>query len=131
MAAIDFQHVEDKHRAIHERLLNWGRWVTPGRSSFVSPMFRQYRSNAWQWHAPEYRESCDILDGQLVEKEISKLPEPHREALRWCYVHRCAAIHACRALAVSYAGLALLVRDGRQMMCNRLDGGFDGSDYRG
>ncbi len=122
--AVDFQHVEDKHKAIHERLLNWSRWVTPGRQSFVSPMFRQYRSNAWQWHTPEHRISCDIIDGQMVEKAVSKLPAPHREALRWCYVHRCSAIHACRALGVSYEGLARLIRDGRQMMCNRMEPNF-------
>lgn len=118
---VDFQKVEDIHKPIHERLVNWAAWATP-RSSHgaVSPMFRMYRSKAFQWHPPIYRETCDLIDAQLVEKTMRHLPHAHREALIWFYLVRCTPAIACRHLATNYAGLALFVRDGRQMVANLL-----------
>lgn len=118
--AQDFSHVEPHQSAVHDRLLNWARWVTPGSPSMVSPMFRQYRSHAWQWHTPEIRLTCDSLDAMAVEKIVAKLPAKHRDAVRWAYVHRCTPAIAIREMGVSYDGLAKLLRDGRQMLINLL-----------
>lgn len=114
----DFHRVEPDQLDIHDRLLNWARWVTPRTSSTVSPMFRQYRSHAWQWHTPEHRPTCDTLDAVLIEKTLRRLPVAHREAIRWCYVYRCTPAIAARELALSYEGLARHVRDGRTMVRN-------------
>jgi hypothetical protein len=114
----DFHHVDDDQLDIHDRLLNWARWVTPRTSSTVSPMFRQYRSHAWQWHTPDHRPTCDTLDALLVEKTMRLLPLRHREAVRWAYVYRCSPAIAIRELALSYDGLARYVRDGRMMVRN-------------
>lgn len=115
---VDYHHVEDKHNDIHQRLLNWASWVTPRSPSWISPMFRMYRSKAWQWHTPEYRVTCDTLDALAVEKGVSRLPEPHRSAVRWAYVVRCSPMHACKALGLSHEGLYRVLRDGRQMLSN-------------
>jgi hypothetical protein len=114
----DFHHVDDDQLDIHDRLLNWARWVTPRTSSTVSPMFRQYRSHAWQWHTPDYRQTCDTLDAVVIEKVVGRLPHVHREAIRWCYVYRCTPAIAIRSLALSYEGLARHLRDGRMMVRN-------------
>ena len=114
----DFHHVDPEHKAIHDRLLNWARWVTPRTSSTVSPMFRQYRSHAWQWHTPEFRPTCDLIDAVLIEKTVARLPRTHRETIRWAYVYRCTPAIAIRELALSYEGLARHVRDARTMLKN-------------
>lgn len=116
---IDFHAVRDEHLEIHRRLLNWARWVTPRTPSWVSPMFRMYRSHAWQWHTPEHRETCDMLDAQRIEKEVSGLPQKHREAVRWAYVICCPPIKAQRALGLTKDGLFRHIQDGRTMLKNR------------
>lgn len=118
----DFHRFYPHHSVIHERLLNWARWVTPRTSNSVSPMFRNYRSHAWQWHTPEHRETCDLLDAMVVEKAVGRLPVTHREAVRWAYVYRCLPYVACRELGVSEEGLARHIHDGRAMLQHALDG---------
>lgn len=118
----DFHHVEPQHRAIHDRLQNWGRWVrSDGVRHGICPMFRQARSMAFQWHMPEFRETVDPLDAAKVEKAVSGLPSYHRDAVRWAYVVQCQPAPVMRALGVSDQGLYRYLRDGRQMLINRLD----------
>lgn len=117
--SVDFHHVEDHQKDIDEKLHNWARWVTPRAPSWVSPMFRMAKSNSRQWHQPEIRETCDIIGAMLMEKEVCKLPEPHRAAIRWHYVIKCGPVKACKALGLTTEGLAKTVRDGRQMLINR------------
>jgi hypothetical protein len=114
----DFHHVGDDQLDVHERLLNWARWVIPRTSSTVSPMFRQYRSHAWQWHPAEHRPTCDNLDALVIEKTMRLLPVKQRDAVRWAYVYRCTPAIAIREIGVSYVGLAQLVREARFMVCN-------------
>lgn len=116
---IDFHQIEGRHEKIHIELENWARWVQPSRQSWVSPMFQQYRSKAWQWHAPEHRETVRSLDAIEMEKAVSKLPNKHRAAIRWAYVIRCSPSGPMRALGVSNDGLLLLLNDGRQMLVNK------------
>jgi hypothetical protein len=116
---IDFNRVELKHADINEKLENWARWVTPGRQSWVSPMFKQYRSKAWQWHPREFSDRARPLEAAAMETAVSGLPEKHRYAIRWAYVWRSSPATAMRALGVSNEGLLLLLRDGRQMLINR------------
>lgn len=118
---IDFHAVHDMHIEIHRRLLNWARWVTPGTKSWVSPMFRQCKSNAWQWHPPEFRESCDVLDAMKLEKTISTMPIKHRDTIRWAYVVCCPPSRAQRAFGLTKEGLMKHLEDGRAMLKNMLD----------
>ena len=87
----------------------------------MHPMWAKSRSNAWQWHVPEHRPTCDILKAQRTEKAVSKLPEKHRYAVRWCYVHRGHPAKAAKKAGVTIDGLYKLVRDGRQMLINRVN----------
>ena len=116
--AVDFHRVEPQHLLIHDMLLNWACWVSARPQSYINPMFRQYRSNSWQWHTPERLETCDIIQAQELEKLMRHLPMLQREAIRWSYVVRCSPTHARRALACTYPDLGQYVRDGRQMLCN-------------
>jgi DNA-directed RNA polymerase specialized sigma24 family protein len=116
---VDFHHVEDHQRDMDKRLQNWARWVKPRSPSWVSPMFRQARSNAWQWHTPEVRETCDMLDAQAMEKAVAALPEKHRTAIRWHYVYPVQPFKVQKALGVTEQALYGLVRDGRERLMNK------------
>lgn len=120
MTEIDFSYVEEKHTAIHTRLENWASWVQPRKGPSKHPMWRFAKSNAFQWHPPEIRKTCDTADAQRIEKAVAALPGPHGYAIRWCYVHRTTPARACRDLATNKAGLMQIIRDGRQMLVNRL-----------
>jgi DNA-directed RNA polymerase specialized sigma24 family protein len=120
MKTTDFNHIEPHQAAIHERLLNWSRWVSVRPHSRVHPMFAKYRP-AQHWDPKEMREACDTLDAQALEKVIGGLPPDHAFALRWCYVWRMSVGDARRAIGVSTEGLHRYLRDGRQFVINRLD----------
>lgn len=116
----DLHAVRYEHIAIHERCLNWARYVRDGRHrSSTLPMFKFYRQ-------VRHREfTCpipiDSLDGHAVEKAVGQLPEKHRDAIRWHYVHHAwiPPNKACRHLGVTRAGLSQLVHDARSMLRNR------------
>ena len=83
----DYHYVGPEHRAVHDRLINWARWVTPSTPSQVSPMFRQYRAPWWQWHTPQHRETVDLLDAEHVERQMRHLHDKVRVAGVWSYVY--------------------------------------------
>lgn len=118
--AIDFFFVPDHQVGVHTRLEAWARWVRVRPHGWqVTPMFRQYRSKAFQWHAPEVREPVNIPEAVAMEKAVSLLPEKHREAVRWAYVFAGPPGACARRLAVSKDGLLALITDGRQMLIDR------------
>lgn len=118
---VDYNHVPDHHKAIHARLENWRRWVMVRPHGWqVAPMFRMYQSKARQWETPVIKNPVDTLDAVLVEKAVALLPEKHRDAVRWNYVHAGDPVKMARALRVSKQGLADLVDAGRTMLKNRL-----------
>ena len=42
---VDYTHVPDHHKAIHERLENWGKWLRPRISGWhTHPMWRDSRT---------------------------------------------------------------------------------------
>lgn len=118
---IDFFLVADHHIAIHERLESWARWVRVRPVGWqVAPMFRQARSNSFQWHAPEAKAVVNIPEALEVEKAVSLLPEKHREAIRWCYVFPSRPGKVAQRLAVSNEGLMNLLNTARSMLRNQL-----------
>lgn len=118
---VDYNHVAAHHEAIHERLVNWERWVRVRPQGWqTAPMFRMYQSRARQWEAPVIQNPVDTLDAVVVEKAVSVLPEKHRAAVRWSYVHAGNPVAMARTLGVSKQGLADLVDAGRTMLKNRL-----------
>lgn len=118
---VDYNHVPERHAAIHARLENWRRWVIVRPNGWqVAPMFRLYQSKSRQWEAPVIQNPVDTLDAVLMEKAVSALPEKHRAAIRWSYVHAGNPVAMARSLAVSKQGLADLVDAGRAMLQNRI-----------
>lgn len=117
---VDFFLVEEHQLGIHARLLNWERWVVTRIGRNEAPIWRLGRSNSRQWHSPEPHAGVDLLDAVLLEKAVAALPDKHRDAIRWCYVWRSGPAKARRALAVTNEGLLRLIRDGRQMLLNRI-----------
>jgi DNA-directed RNA polymerase specialized sigma24 family protein len=117
---IDFFVVQDGHLSVHRRLEAWASWVRVRPHGWqVAPMFRQYRSKAFQWHVPELREPLNIPEAVEMEKAVSQLPEKHREAIRWVYVFGGGPLVMARKLAVTKRGLMDLVHGGRAMLKNR------------
>ena len=120
---VDYNHVPERHAAIHARLENWRRWVIVRPNGWqVAPMFRLYQSKSRQWEAPVIQNPVNTLDAVLVEKAVAALPEKHRAAVRWSYVHCGNPLAMARTLAVSKQGLADLVDAGRTMLKNRIGG---------
>lgn len=120
---IDFNAVEEKHAKIHARLENWGLWAkarAPGIDGDSSPMFRLYRADNFdRSYGTPTALHIDGMDAQRIFKGVAALPDPHRIGLNWFYVRPVSPSRACRLLATTMAGLALFVRDGRQMLVNR------------
>lgn len=115
----DFHFVPSEHKAIDARLENWSAYVRVKVPSWVSPIWKLGKSNGRQWHQPEYRPACDMLDGNAIEIAVRKLPELHRETLRWAYVFRGGEIPFRKRHGLTRDALALLLKDGRQMLINR------------
>ena len=118
---VDYNHVQDRHQAIHARLENWRRWViVRPHGWFTHPMWRDSRTSR-QWEVSPYiGVPVDTLDAALMEKAVYALPEKHREAVRWWYVYRRDPAAMARSLGVSKQGLADLVEAGRTMLQNRI-----------
>lgn len=120
---VDFDSVLPEHKEIDRRLSNWARWCRGSHrqwGSGISPMFRLYRSSDARRDA--YGELTDVgvdrLDAVQVHKAVTALPEKHRLAAHWFYLHPHNPKGAAATLGVSMHGLAELIRDGRQMLIN-------------
>ena len=118
--SVDFHFVSIGHHDIDKDLEQWARWVRPRPAGWQThPMFKQYRSHAWQWHVPELHPPINTLDAHKMEIAVSKLPQKNRDAVRWHYVFRNNPIQMARQLGVSKLGLLALVVAGRTMLNNR------------
>lgn len=120
MSDIDFHRVEPGHRAIDSRLKNWAAWCKPRHASLVCPMFRMMPP------PPRVRSDLQLLndyidgkDAQEIQKAVVALPDLHRAAIGWSYVNPSPPRRAAKVIGTTLSGLALLVRDGRQMLVNR------------
>ena len=118
---IDFHAVEAKHAEIHARLLNWAKWCNGSGGPTTSPMFRLYIAPARARGAEASWSSnpVDSGDASRIARYVAQLPEANRRALAWSYVKPINPRRAAQAMGVTLDGLALHVRDGRQMLINR------------
>ena len=121
MQVDDYNHVPECQQKIHARLEDWARWVVDRPNAWpTSPMFRHYRSHAWQWSRLDVRQPVNTLGALETEKAVSALPPNHRDSIRWSYVRRNNPVRMARTLGVSKGELAQLVVDARTMLMNRL-----------
>lgn len=117
---VDFHIVRDINLPIHERLQNWARYVSTGKTHWQAPIWRLGKSNGRQWHEPVLSVPVNTIDGHKLEKAVAALPDGHRDAIRWAYVHRrIQPFKMQRHLGVTEAGLLLLIEDARSMLRNR------------
>lgn len=120
---VDFSAVPPSQFKIHDRLENWARWCRdrPNREgSAGSPMFALYRSSeARRAYGFETNVPVDKFDAAAIAKAVAVLPDKHRRALQWCYLHPRNPIAMARELGVSLSGMADLVTAGRQMLINK------------
>lgn len=117
---VDYNHVPDHHKAIHERLENWARWVRVRPQGWqTQPMFRNFRASK-QWEAsPHIPTAIDSLDGLLIERVVSSLPDKHKAVLRWFYVFPSLHCNAMRRnLALTQDAMLQLLNDSRSMANN-------------
>lgn len=120
---IDLHHVPARHDEIHRRLEEWARWVRVRPIGwFQQPMFRMYQSKARQWDPePHIPVAINGMDALEVERAVSMLPEKNRTVIRWAYVYGWVpAKKVQRELALTHDGLAVMLRDGRDMVKNRI-----------
>jgi hypothetical protein len=118
---IDFHAVDERHHAIHARLLNWGRWCNGSGAPSSSPMFRLYRAPARSRGAEHTWSSnpVDGMDASRIAKYVTQLPEKHRKAIQWCYVKPINPRRAAAEIGATLEGLSLLLRDARSMLVNQ------------
>lgn len=122
VAYVDFDRIQPSHWAMHDRLENWARASRGGdkQAGNAGPMFVLYRSSdARREYGAETAAPVDRSDAVIVGKGVSFLPDKHRQAIHWFYLHPRNPKNAASLLGVTMQGLADLVRDGRQMLINR------------
>jgi len=115
----DFHYVPETHKVIDERLSNWAAYVQVKSPSWVSPIWKLGKSNGRQWHEPEFRPACDVLDGNRLEIAVRALPDVHMRSLRWFYVYRYGEQKFRREAGLTRDGLVQVLKDARQMLINR------------
>ncbi|MFA5900479.1 MAG: hypothetical protein WC829_15375 [Hyphomicrobium sp.] len=119
----DFSRIAPRHEAIDQRLTEWARWVkvTP-RMMAMQPMFRYARSNARQWEIdPPIHIEINTIAAHEVEKAVAALPEKHRTATRWYYVHPFIPVHVVRReLGLTKDALGKMIEDSRDILKNTL-----------
>lgn len=115
---VDFNQIEPAHAEIHGRLENWARWCRGRPNSSILPMFRMVKAD-FHWEGQDAAIPIDKIDAQKIAKGVSALPRYHMLGVNWFYVSPCSPRKAAVTLGTNLEGLALFVRDGRQMLKNR------------
>jgi hypothetical protein len=119
---VDFSAVPPSQWKMHDRLENWGRASRGGdkQSGSAAPMFQLFRpSEARREYNAAISVPVDRSDAILIAKGVVALPDKHRRALQWYYIHPGNPAGAARNLAVTIERLAELVIAGRSMLVNR------------
>jgi hypothetical protein len=83
----DIFYIPASQYGIHDQLVNWTRWVSPGIRPHVAPGCERAQSNARQWAEPEIKPDIDELAAVAMEHKVRGLPEVNALAIRWWYVH--------------------------------------------
>lgn len=110
---VDLDIIAPSHAGIDARLRNWamrshGQWRPQQSLGF------RHQSECHTGTSGHDKE-----DAHRVAIALSFLPEKHRRALEWSYCNARNPARIASDLGVSLAGLADLIREGRQMLANR------------
>ena len=106
----DLARIQEHHDAIHERCVEWAKWVRVAQRPFgVQPMFKHYRApGRWDVETvvPAHINTIAALE---VERAVALLHHRQRTVLRWCYVWPGLHVNAvARELGTDRAGLAAI-----------------------
>jgi hypothetical protein len=121
---VDFASVPPSQWAMHDRLLNWAKWAR-GSARFDrmpgSPMFNLYRSSnaRREYGVTETSVPIDHKDATRIQVGVTALPDKHRRAIHWSYLHPKKASDMARELGLSLEGMAQIIKDARQFLINR------------
>lgn len=118
---IDFHYVLPEHIAIHERLVNWGRWANGGNTPATAPGFSMYRSPA-RARGAEYGSTRDPVNGAdacRIQSLVGTQPLLQRSALAWCYIKPTNPQRFAREIGVTLDRLSGLLADGRQRLIDQ------------
>lgn len=119
-----------QHHDAHARLINWSRWARPGRHrAAISPMFKYYRPTDVDKGADEVLEASrpleiDILDAEMIERQICALRPKMRKAIVWFYIKKTTPVKITRLLGCDYGGLRMMIDQARTVLC-RTDNFFN------
>jgi hypothetical protein len=121
-AYVDVSSVPEHQWDMDRRLKNWAAACRGGdkRTGAAAPMFMFYRSSeAKREYGAETSVPVDRSDAIAVGKGISFLPEKHRKAIDWFYLHPRNPSGKARELGLTLQGLSEHVVEGRQILINR------------
>lgn len=120
---VDFSSVPPSQWAMHDRLQNWAAASRGGDKSSgkAAPMFVLYKSGeSRREYGAETEVPVDRSDAVVVNTAVGMLPDKHRRAVHWYYVHGGRnAVGIARDLGTTLQALADLVRESRQILINR------------
>ena len=116
--SLDLFHIPANQYKMHDQLVNWTRWVSPGIRPHVAPGCERARSNARQWEEPEIRPDIDELAAVAMEHKVRQLPEVNALAIRWWYVHhhRTSLAKMRRQARLSVEQFRTAVLQGRELL---------------
>ena len=106
--------------AVHERLLNYGRWACDKMQT------GHCGSVEWQYDAggrevqPARVARAAVLDAEVVFGALRQLPQRERIVLNLWYVNRRTPNRIAMRAGVSPRDLPAVLRSARQMLINRL-----------
>ena len=121
-AYVDLSSVPEHQWDMDRRLKNWAAACRGGdkQSGKAAPMFMFYKStDAKREYGTETSVPVDRSDAVKVGKGVSFLPEKHRMAIDWFYLHPRNPLKKAGELGLTLQGLADHVIEGRQFMINR------------
>ena len=118
----DISAVPQHQMKMHERLENWRRYVSTGtRTWFVQPMFKFAKTPKTREEDLHVPIPIDTVDGHILEKAVSALPEKHRAVIRWYYVFPYIPENKIRReCGLTREMLAQIAIDARNMLHNRI-----------
>jgi DNA-directed RNA polymerase specialized sigma24 family protein len=116
---IDFHYVPEEHIRIHERLLNWAKWLRPGWVPGVAPGFELYQSPAYAKEDASCGQGVDGGDACRVHSVVQTLPVRQRATLTWCYCRPVNPRSMAKSLDVTMVELSDLLMDARQRLIDQ------------
>jgi hypothetical protein len=120
---VSFDAVPPSQWKMHDRLVNWARASRGGdkQSGKATPMFSLYRSSEARRanYGDETAVPVDRSDAILVAKGVVALPDKHRRAVHWYYIHPSNPRAMASELGLTMEGLAQMVVDARYFLINR------------